>query len=127
MLIAIVLVLIILWAVICRKNGYKRPKYTKQEKQVIKEFRTKKAEDSVKIMRVSIVGTGEKQSTGSTIGRAVIGDLVAGAPGAVVGSLTGKKQGTTKFLVEFFDGHKTIETVKDNSYRFNELIKYIGK
>ena len=77
------------------------------------------------IKRTTIIGSDSKNKTGSAIGRAIVGDFVAGGVGSIVGASTAKKDGMTKFLVEFADGHKSVETVKDNSLRFQELIKYV--
>ena len=77
------------------------------------------------IVKVVIVGSDSKSKTGSAIGRAIVGDFVAGGVGSIVGASTAKKDGMTKFLVEYADGHKVMESVKDNSLRFQELIKYV--
>lgn len=77
------------------------------------------------IKSVSIIGNDSKSNVGSAVGRAIVGDFVAGGVGSIVGASTAKKDGMTKFLVEFADGHKVVETVKDNSLRFQELIKYV--
>lgn len=77
------------------------------------------------IVRATIISAGSKANTSSAIGRAIIGDFIAGGVGSVVGASTAKQDGTTKFLVEYQDGHKAMETVKDNSLRFQELMSYV--
>lgn len=72
-----------------------------------------------------IIGSDSKAKTGSAIGRAVVGDVVCGVGGAVVGAMTAKNNTMTKFLVKYEDGHKAVETVKDNSSRFNLLISLL--
>lgn len=79
----------------------------------------------VTIKRTQIIGTDAKNKTGSAAGRALVGDFIAGPVGGVVGATTAKRQGYTKFLVEYENGRKEVETVKDNGPRFNELIKYV--
>ena len=78
------------------------------------------------IVRTSIVGTDSKIETGSAATRAIAGDLIAGPTGSAIGILTAKKQGFTKFLVEYASGRKEIETVKDNSPRFQQLTRYLN-
>lgn len=85
----------------------------------------KKQADKQRIVAVYIIGSASKAKTSSAIGRAIIGDLVAGGVGSVVGASTAKKDGMTKFLVEYADGHREVETEKDNSPRFKELIAYV--
>lgn len=124
-----------------RKKQVKEQK--KREKAAIKEYeRTEKDREKAakkyqrqviayneelakEITRATIIGSDSKTKTGSAIGRAIVGDFVAGGVGSIVGASTAKKDGMTKFLVEFADGHKAVETVKDNSLRFQELIKYV--
>lgn len=89
------------------------------------EFIKEKARKAKIIKGATIIGSDSKSKTSSAIGRAVVGDFVAGGVGSIVGASTAKKDGMTKFLVEFADGHKSVETVKDNSPRFQELIKYV--
>lgn len=74
-----------------------------------------------------IIGTSTKTNTGSAVGRAMVGDAVAGFGGAVVGASTAKNTDMTKFLVTYRDGHMGTETVKDNSARFKELIAVLEK
>lgn len=80
---------------------------------------------AVQPVSARIIGTSTKAKTGSAVGRAFVGDAVAGLGGAIVGATTAKNTGMTKFLVTYADGHKAVETVKDNSLRFKELIKVL--
>lgn len=91
----------------------------------IKEMRKRNKYDSQTILRVFVVGYGSQTNAGSAIGRAIVGDFIAGDVGALVGAATAKENGTTKFRVEYADGHSTIETVKDNSSRFKTLMGYV--
>ena len=74
---------------------------------------------------MTIIGSDSKASVGSAVSRAIVGDFLAGDIGAIIGASTGKKRDVTKFLIEYADGHRTMETVDDNSQRFMELIKYL--
>lgn len=87
----------------------------------IKEMETRRTTP----VSAKIVGSDSKTSTGSAAGRAIVGNAVAGLGGAVVGAATAKNTNMTKFLVTYADGHKAIETVKDNSGRFNLLISML--
>lgn len=97
--------------------------YDKKNKALndIKEMETRRTTP----VSAKIVGSDSKTSTGSAVGRAIVGDAVAGLGGAVVGAATAKNTTMTKFLVTYMDGHKAIETVKDNSDRFNLLISML--
>lgn len=53
--------------------------------------------DSPTIIKGKVTST-TKSSTGSTVGRAIVGDIVAGPAGAIIGGTTGKK--TTEFHQE---------------------------
>lgn len=86
-----------------------------------------KAETMNKPISAKIIGTSTKAKTGSAVGRAFVGDAVAGLGGAIVGAATAKNTDMTKFLVTYADGHKAVETVKDNSLRFKELIKVLDE
>ena len=100
------------------------------EKSKTPEARQRQAEAARRmrtIVRTSIIGTDSKSKTGSAASRALVGDFVAGPIGGIVGATTAKRQVFTKFLVEYESGRKTVETVKDNSIRFNELVQYLNK
>jgi len=99
------------------KDWYEKGK--EENKRIAEEMNRKRT-----VVKAQIMGTDSKMKTSSSVGRAVVGDLVAGPVGAFVGASTGKKKGYTKFLVEYLDGHKEMEEVKDNSDRFQELIKF---
>lgn len=105
----------------------RKEKYMRRKEQ-LEEGRRKRNENeqlSMKIEKVFIIGNDSKSKTGSAVSRAIVGDILAGGVGSIVGASTAKKSGMTKFLIKYADGHKTVETVKDNSIRFRELIKYV--
>lgn len=105
----------------------RKEKYMRRKEQ-LEEGRRKRKENeqlSMKIEKVFIIGNDSKSKTGSAASRAIVGDILAGGVGSIVGASTAKKSGMTKFLIKYADGHKTVETVKDNSIRFRELIKYV--
>lgn len=63
--------------------------------------------------------------TGSAIGRAVVGDTVAGPVGAIVGASTAKQKVTTEekhettFMVWYSDGTRKHETVANGTELYN--------
>lgn len=62
-----------------------------------------------------------KVSTGSAIGRAIVGDFVAGPIGAIIGSATAKEKvtihekHTTTFMVYYSDGRRDYQTVENET------------
>ena len=72
-----------------------------------------------------------KTSATSAIGRAVVGDVIAGPVGSIIGAGTAKKSTQeikgkkVRFLVEYADGKKKTEDVKVDSRRYKELIQYM--
>ena len=99
----------IILVVLCYKPAKRYGQWMKEVEIAGKE-RRKKAANAV---RAQIIGTGDKPSTISTVW------------GGVAGAATAKRKGYTKFLVEYEDGHRANETVKDNSLRYNQLIQLI--
>ena len=67
-----------------------------------------------------------KLSTSSAVGRAVVGNAIAGDVGAIVGASTAKQKTkekhTTTFLVFYKDGHKNLETVEDGTLQFEVYV-----
>ena len=67
-----------------------------------------------------------KTSTSSAVGRAVVGNAIAGDVGAIVGASTAKQKvkekHTTTFLVFYKDGHKNLETVEDGTLQFEVYV-----
>lgn len=94
----------------------------------IQELKEKR-KDTKTIIKTMIVGTDGKVITDSN--DSLIGGLVGGAlfgtVGAIAGATSGDKRviNKTTFLVKYADGHKKIKTVKNNSYEFNKLCKYL--
>lgn len=67
-----------------------------------------------------------KLSTSSAVGRAVVGNAIAGDVGAIVGASTAKQKikekHTTTFLVFYKDGHKNLETVENGTLQFEVYV-----
>lgn len=67
-----------------------------------------------------------KLSTSSAVGRAVVGNAIAGDVGAIVGASTAKQKTkekhTTTFLVFYKDGNKNLETVEDGTLQFEVYV-----
>ena len=67
-----------------------------------------------------------KVSTSSAVGRAVVGNAIAGDVGAIVGASTAKQKvkekQTTTFLVFYKDGHKNLETVENGTLTFEVYV-----
>ena len=111
----------IILVVLCYKPAKRYGQWMKEVEIAGKEHRRKAAN----AVRAQIIGTGDKPSTISTCGRGVAGTAIGGVWGGVAGAATAKRKGYTKFLVEYEDGHRANETVKDNSLRYNQLIQLI--
>lgn len=65
-----------------------------------------------------------RASISSAIGRGLVGTLF-GPGGTAVGIATAKKTGTVTFDIWFADGSQNRETVRVNSPRYEELIRYL--
>lgn len=75
----------------------KRQVYLKGKMYDFKDFINVTFTDSPIIIKGKTTAT-TKSSTGSTVGRAIVGDVIAGPAGAIIGGTTGKK--TTEFQHE---------------------------
>ncbi|XCH79047.1 MAG: hypothetical protein WHF31_16255 [Candidatus Dehalobacter alkaniphilus] len=75
-----------------------------------------------RVVKTIILNTSQQASVGSTVGRAVVGDFVAGGFGAVVGAMTGKKKTITRFLVFFDDESQEVVDVPDGSILYGEYV-----
>lgn len=85
--------------------------------------------DRKTIVKTIIVGTNGKiitDANDSLIG-GLVGGTLFGTIGAIAGASSGDKRiiNKTTFLIKYADGHKEIKTVKNNSYKFNKLCKYL--
>jgi hypothetical protein len=69
--------------------------------------------------------TSQRVKVGSTIGRAAVGDFIAGRFGAIVGAMTGKNKTIIRFLVYYDDDSQQVVDVTDGSILYNEYIKYL--
>lgn len=72
----------------------KKQVYLKGKMYDFKDFISVTFTDSSTIIKGKTTAT-TKSSTGSTVGRAIVGDVIAGPAGAIIGGTTGKK--TTEF------------------------------
>lgn len=75
----------------------KKQVYMKGKMYDFKDFINVTFTDSPTIIKGKTTAT-TKSSTGSTVGRAIVGDVIAGPAGAIIGGTTGKK--TTEFQHE---------------------------
>lgn len=86
---------------------------------------------SVRILDSSGPVYGSKTSTASAVGRAFVGDMLAGPTGAIIGAATAKQnpqkfsEGTMTFRITWSDGSQTTETVSKDSYTYKKLIEMV--
>lgn len=86
---------------------------------------------SVRIMDSTGPAYGSKTSTASAVGRAVVGDMLAGPTGAFIGVATAKQKpvkvndGTMTFRVNWSDGSQTTETYSKGTPMYEKLIKLV--
>lgn len=96
-----------------------------------RQGRNERTIESVRIMDSSGPVYGSKTSTTSAVGRAIVGDMVAGPIGAIVGASTAKQtpqkfsDGTMTFRITWSDGSQTTETVSKNSAQYRNLIDMV--
>lgn len=88
------------------------------------------------IVRVQILDStgpayGSKTSTASAVGRAIVGDMIAGPTGAFIGAATAKQNtarvndGTMTFRIYWSDGSQTTETYTKGTIMYDKLIKLV--
>lgn len=128
--------LVIVCAVILVKQGFKpRPK-TKDEIRAEEKQARIDQEYLDSILKTVIVDsshtvTNNGVSTGSAVGRAVVGGALFGGVGAVVGASTAKNKITEKhsttFLVYFTDGTQRAITVDNGSKQYNMYISKLSQ
>jgi len=102
-------------------------KEVEEERQANEEYKRELAAKIRKTQYMNAnVSTTRKTSTSSAIGRAVVGGAIAGDVGAIVGASTAKQKvknkHTTTFLVLYKDGHKSLETVADESLEYQVYV-----
>ena len=78
-----------------------------------------------RIVKTVILSSSQHTKTGSSLGRAALGGALFGGFGAVVGSMTGKTKGKTRFLVLYDDDTRDTIEVVDGSWQYNMLIEYL--
>ena len=81
--------------------------------------------DHGRIVKAVILSTTQTNKTGSAVGRAVVGDFVAGPVGAIVGASTSKKKTTTRFLLIYADNFRQTVDVADGSWEYKEYMYYL--
>lgn len=114
-----VLGFLVLWAESQKKKEKERKKQLEEYIKSLDEIVIK-----TKFLERNIISSLRYSKTsGNSIGRSIIGGVVAGPAGAVIGSGTGKRTTTyktehkaeTTFLVYYKDGTKKLDTVDDGS------------
>lgn len=78
------------------------------------------------LVRTQILGTEAQAKAGSALGRAVVGDAIAGPTGAIVGGMTGKNAHFTNFNLLFNDGTSEVKRVQNGSYEYNYFAAYLN-
>lgn len=73
--------------------------------------------------------TQSRVKTGSAVGRAAVGSLIAGSVGAMVGAGTAKhrtiEHHTTTFMVYYDNDSRKVETVKNGTYKYNKYMELL--
>lgn len=89
---------------------------------MVRDFRKANPPKKRYILKTYIIGTSEKADLGSAVGRAVVGDFLAGKTGAFIGAMTGKNKTITRFLVLYDDESQEVVDVPDGSPLYNEYL-----
>lgn len=96
-----------------------------------REGRREKTIVSVRILDSTGPVYGSRTSTTSAVGRAIVGDMLAGPTGAFIGAATAKQtpqrfsEGTMTFRITWSDGSQTTETVSKDSPQYRNLIEMV--
>lgn len=105
---------------------YKKNEIAKAQRAADEQRRFRDSILKTKIIDTSHTVTQEsKVRTGSALGRAIVGDWVAGPVGAIVGSATAKEKvtthekHTTTFMVYYKDGQRQHQTVNNGTALYN--------
>lgn len=93
----------------------------------------KEVSSCILIGSVTNLDSKTKTSTGSAIGRGIVGGALLGPAGAIIGAGTAKKKTTTKevdtgerkFLVEYTDGTRSEETARVGTSRYQYLMSKV--
>ena len=93
----------------------------------------KQVSSCVLLGNVNQLSSKTKTSTGSAIGRGIVGGALLGPAGAIIGAGTAKKNTVTKevdsgqrrFLVEYTDGTRSEETVRVGTSRYQYLMSKV--
>lgn len=108
-----------------RRKKYGKPMSAEQYQKMMEK-------DPYEIVKTKIIDTShtssDQVSTGSVVGRAVVGNALFGGVGAVVGASTAKKKTkehhTTTFMVYYDNGMTQHKTVENGSKLYE---KYMAK
>lgn len=83
------------------------------------------------IVHTYIVTEDTRRSASSTVLRGAVGGVLGvvspglGLIGAAAGVMSGKNKHTTTFVIEYSDGHRVTETVKNNSAEYKLYCTYL--
>ena len=83
------------------------------------------------IVRTFIVTEDSRRSASSTALRGAVGGMLSvvspglGLVGAAAGVMSGKNKHTTTFVIEYSDGHRVTETVKNDSKEYKLYCTYL--
>lgn len=80
-----------------------------------------------KAVKTKILDGGSDGTKAGGVGRAIVGDIVAGPVGAVVGAATAghKNMGFTVFKVWYDDGHDDVEKIAHDDPKYMEYLKLL--
>jgi len=82
-----------------------------------------------KPIKTKILDSGSDGTKSGGVGRAVVGDIIAGPVGAVVGATTSghKNKGFTMFKVWYDDGHVEVEKIfhDDRSLKYKKYLELL--
>lgn len=112
---AVIFVMVCIAVVCFKRSKYSPPKYRPV---------------AVKTKFIDSSHTATSQiKTGSAVGRAAVGGLIAGPVGALVGAGTAKQKTvehhTTTFMVYYDDGSRKAETVSNGSYQYKRYMELL--
>lgn len=82
-----------------------------------------------RIVKTKILDSGSDGTKAGGVGRAVVGDIIAGPVGAVVGATTAghKNQGFTVFKVWYDNGDIEVEKIAHSDSKYMEYLKLLDE
>lgn len=104
--------------------------YAFKKEQGGSRVKQKEVLSCILIGNVTNLNSKTKTSTGSAVGRGLVGGALLGPVGAIIGAGTAKKKtvtkeidtGERKFLVEYTDGTRSEETARVGTSRYQYLM-----